>query len=354
MKIKRPVLPRATVLILALLIGPAAAQQITTSRTDVARAFEDVFRLSTLSPATVRVPFTKQNGLIIVQAEVGGKVLPCVVDTGDPLIRWPKGLRLAGKATGIHATGTDVGGNSETHEMVLLSRVRLGAYELADVPSWAVGGPNAPTDKAGAPTDMLAAGAGGVWQRYPVLGNIVFERVALTIDYQKSELVLRTITSSSSAPNARTLPVRRVGPVFTTGAGVARGGFLVIAGTVGGRPVNFVLDTGLPFEEGIVLAPNKRDLAAAQSSSRRDARAVLGLGQVATEQFAGVTWSLADGVLGQGDVIVPSRFSLAGDGRTSLDALIGAHLLRAYRITIDYPRARVVLEPYSVKKTTTR
>jgi hypothetical protein len=344
----------ATVLILALLIGPAAAgaaAQVTTNRTDVRKAFEDAFSPSTLSPATVRVPFTKQNGLIIVQAEVGGKVLPCVVDTGDPLIRWPKGLRLAGKATGIHATGTDVGGNSETHEMVLLSRVRLGAYELADVPSWAVGGPDALTDKASTPPDLLAAGAGGVWQRYPILGNIVFERVALTIDYQKSELVLR---SSSSAPNARTLPVRRVGPVFTTGAGVARGGFVVIAGTVGGRPVNFVLDTGLPFEEGIVLAPNKRDLAAAQSSSRRDARAVVGLGQVATEQFAGVTWSLGGGVLGQGDVIVPSRFSLVGDGRTSLDALIGAHLLRAYRITIDYPRARVVLEPYSVKKTTTR
>ena len=298
----------------------------------------------------VRVPFTKQNGLIIVQATLGGKALSCVLDTGDPLVRWPRRLRLAGKATGIRAQGTDAGGHGEAHEMVVLSQVRIGGYELANVPSWAVGTPDDAAPDAG-DADAPETLAGGVWRRYPVLGNVVFEQVALTIDYRRSELILRPKSANAAAtqrvPGTRTLPVQRVGPVFTTDTGTARGGFLVFAGSVNGQPVNFLLDTGLPFAPGIVLAPGKRALLGdAPASSGQEVRAVTGLGQVSAQRFTDVSWLLG-GVPGKGEVIVPPQLATLGDDKTSIDALVGAYLLQAYRITIDYPRSRVLLEPYA-------
>ena len=338
--------------------GTPAAFPVTTDSAEVRKAFEGLLitgagvswkprarRQNTI----VRVPFTKQNGLIVVQATLGGKVLPCVLDTGDPLVRWPRRLRLAGKATGIRAQGTDAGGHGETHEMVLLSHVRIGGYELANVPSWAVGTPDDATPDEDAAPETIA---GGVWRRYPVLGNVVFEQVALTIDYRRSELILRPKNANtaepSRVPGMRTLPVQRVGPVFTTDTGAARGGFLVFAGSVNGQPVNFLLDTGLPFAPGIVLAPGKRALLgdARAASGGQEVRAVTGLGQVSAQRFTNVSWSLGN-VPGKGEVIVPPQLAALGDDKTSIDALVGAYLLQAYRITIDYPRSRVLLEPYA-------
>ncbi len=350
---------RATLLALALLaaapfggnaaraaVQAAADATVTTSSENVRKAFAFIFAAGPRSKKVVRVPFTKQNGLIIVQATLGDKVLPCVLDTGDPLVRWPKRLQLAGKATGIHAMGQDVSGAHAAHEMVLLSRVRIGTYELTNVPSWAVRTQKpSPADAAAPPDEGIA---GGVWQRYPVLGNVVFEQVALTIDYRKSELILRPQRGgiAPAAPGTRTLPVQRVAPVFTGESGAAHGGFLALAGTVEGRPVKFLLDTGLPFETGIVLAPNKRGLLAAEAP-RQEVQAVTGLGQVSAGRFANVAWSLNGGAAEKGDVIIPTQFALLGDGKTSIDALVGAYLLQNYRVTIDYPRARVLLEPYA-------
>lgn len=354
---------RATLLALALLaaapfggnaaraaVQAAADATVTTSSENVRKAFAFIFAAGPRPKNAVRVPFTKQNGLIIVQATLGDKVLPCVLDTGDPLVRWPKRLQLAGKATGIHAMGQDVSGAGAAHEMVLLSRVRIGTYELTNVPSWAVGAQKPSPDDAAAPPDEGITG--GVWQRYPVLGNVVFEQVALTIDYRKSELILRprgvpdAAATPRRTPGTRTLPVQRVGPVFTGESGAAHGGFLALAGTVEGRPVNFLLDTGLPFETGIVLAPNKRGLLAAEAS-RQEVQAVTGLGQVSADRFTNVSWSLNGGAAEKGDVIIPTQFALLGDNKTSIDALVGAYLLQNYRVTIDYPRARVLLEPYA-------
>jgi predicted aspartyl protease len=110
---------------------------------------------------------------------------------------------------------------------------------------------------------------------------------------------------------------------------------------VGGRMAQFALDTGASIS---VISPEIADRCAIETTNMPN---LTGGGGLAVTAAAGVIAELAVGEvkLSQVHVAVAEFIDMLSDAiGTRIDGILGANVLRRFRLVIDYPRQRLRLE----------
>ena len=271
----------------------------------------------------VHIPFTLRDGGVFLKMIWAGRPVEALLDTGSAFTNWPQSLHLVGLKTSLPQEG-DMAANIVTHgEWTVLPSIKEGDCEWQDIPTVAVG-----EMKLTAPSKTTRLILKTVTSPAPILGASAFQNVVLTIDYCKKEIIIRSL-----AYDVARLPRQPhdllLKPEWPNG-------FLpVLHGSLRGLPARFGLDTGC---SGMPI-------------STRFA------GRLPTSLQAGMTSMNING----SSVSVPRLRPLPGklEGLhfiddyptaasipTNVDALAGTGFLPNYRVTFDYSRGNLLLQPY--------
>ncbi len=259
----------------------------------------------------VRIPFTLPFGpfgKIYVRASLNGTPIESMVDTGTDCILIPHSMEASGAATGETVKFMGIDGPAGQDRQIVLPSLRLGGYELRQASAWVK------------PADTIQS---GVSADTPVLGDDAFRHIVLTIDYAHRVLVLRQSRYD-----------------FTSG-GDTHDGFVMdisqeadmpcVAGTLRGKPARLLLDTGL---SGGSIGLTKQAGGGATP-------AYLHLNNINCT-LSGTVGGMKRPMKIEGPGEVFPGFDKSGEG-ASVD--LGAAFLSQFRVTIDYPRRRILLEP---------
>ena len=271
----------------------------------------------------VHIPFTLRDGGIYLKMIWVGRPVEALLDTGSEFTGWPQSLHLVGVKTGLPQEG-DMAADVVTHgEWTVLSSIKGGNCEWQDIPTVAAG-----EMKLAAPSKTTRLTLKTVTSPAPILGASAFQNVVLTIDYHKKEIVIRSL-----AYDVACLP-RRPHDLLLKPEWL--NGFLpVLHGYLRGRPARFGLDTGC---SGMPISARFAE-------------------RLPTSLHAGMTYMNING----SSVSVPRLKPLPGNLEglhfidyyptatsipTNVDALAGTGFLQTYRVTFDYSRGRILLQPY--------
>ena len=275
----------------------------------------------------VYIPFVISDNKLITTVTIRNRRLPAIVDTGTALVVASSHTRLAGTTlyqiagrrgkTMIKSIFLGPDGTVLYGRMKRLPGVGMGRYLVKTADSVELDHFNNSPN-----------------QDYVVLGNDAFLHVVLTIDVQKKEMIVRTkefdVTQHPLKPGNALLD-------FTyTGKNLFSPGVPVIAAQVDGYPVHLILDTGL---DRMLLTQDTAHRLPVQHQLR--STLMTGPFSVAHQHpsLSGVSLSLGKIKLADGDAVL-MRSSLGGT-----QGSIGMPLLRACRVTIDYPGRKILLEP---------
>ncbi len=298
---------------------------------DLGQAFDDsVFARPGAIEMTVGpsrraiVPLVRRGDHDFVELRVGGgPARRFLVDTGAGMTAISLELaRELGVAGGEPLEIVGLGGGTEARA-ALLPTLSIGAFNLSDV--------------HGLVLDLAELRTGLGADLDGILGFSALARYAVTFDFARGQLEL--------AENA----VARM-----PGAGGTRVPFVMVAGQVivpvrvdGGEEASFIVDSGawrtfLPTEIGARLdVPAERRLPGIPSSGA-DGR------PIEAEAVRVRSLRVGDVEVARPIVLVPAG---AGGGNeawslvTRARGVLGADFLRRFRVTIDFPRQEMTLEP---------
>jgi hypothetical protein len=279
----------------------------------------------------VHIPFRLQGEDILVRANLAGKTVECDIDTGANIIAWAERLHIAGRKIPADATSVDGAGQTLPFTLVLLPTLQIGDYKL-----WNILGAAAKTGKQDAkPTSFT--------DRPGQIGNLAFQQVVLTIDYPKQELVLRQPTYDfSSQPRGKQDMVFEIPPD-------AENDFVtlpVIRGVIEGRPARILLDTGWAGHDIGLTEAFRREIQPTLAKEYPGDRSEkigrkMANGRTPVERLPNVQFTLGDKPAW--NVLCPAI--VVARIFTHVDAVIGPEVLGDFRVTIDYPHRKVLLEP---------
>jgi len=267
---------------------------------------------------------------------MAGRSVECLVDTGDSYIEWTQQLNLPGKHMGSLFAYPGSSGIQVTAEWVQISDLRLGDYELTNIPTMKV---NTGSSLPEAGDKPLPA----------VLGNTAFMHVVLTIDSRQHQLIVRQLDYDIAQQlHGSQVSLLTFKPVIPVIQGVPD--YITVLGSIADRPVRFAIDTGQSWP-GIFLASAVRSqLNGVRTGSQDLARITVGqtfFGRRATEVTEPIAWSLGT-AKGRCPAFVIDMPNYAWQ------ANIGHQLLKDYRVTIDYPHQKVLLEPFQANPNVVR
>ncbi len=272
------------------------------------------------------VPLVRRGDHDFVELRVGGgPARRFLVDTGAGMTAISLELaRELGVAGGEPLEIVGLGGGTEARA-ALLPALSIGAFTLSDV--------------HGLVLDLAELRAGLGADLDGILGFSALARYAVTFDFARGQLEL--------AENA----VARV-----PGAGGTRVPFVMVAGQVivpvrvdGGEEASFIVDSGawrtfLPTEIGARLdVPAERRLPGIPSSGA-DGR------PIEAEAVRVRSLRVGDVEVARPIVLVPAAAGGGGGNEawslvTRARGVLGADFLRRFRVTIDFPRQEMTLEP---------
>ncbi len=274
----------------------------------------------------VCVPFTLDGGDILVRASLDGRVTKCLVDTGTTDIMIPNGAGVRAVDTGETVHVENVDGSDDRYRRTVLRHLHLGNYELrgtyADV--------EATRDKSDASADP------------PTLGDAAFSHIVLTIDYARRELVLRQpqydFTRDRNAHHGFVMSINR---------DMDDPDFPFVLGTLCGKPAKLILDTG---NDGDVVGLTERAGAEATVEYSTHLVGHRRVRQKSRHPSLNDVVFFLPATLGRehGHIWYKSPaevFPGLGGSRADVGVDIGEGFLSQFRVTIDYPRRRVLLEP---------
>jgi predicted aspartyl protease len=320
----------ALLLAVSLLIGLRAVS------TAAAQAAEAPGKASFRFPAgarEVRVPLRVSGNLAAVSARIGGKQADCLLDTGSGAISVPQELRSAVALDGRNYQVRDAGGTSSIHASGALRLLEIGGYERSDAHAVVLGDKNARADQQ-SETDAI-----------PLLGNSAFTPVVVTIDYRLRELCIRPPSNSFSYER-----MKEGSHVLDFQLDRGTEGVPIIPVLLNGRAAKVILDTGWggstigisrALREAAGLSPGEIVVHSFLFSSARVEKA----------HGALLSWDASSEFQFKTDALVlPSQFPL---GEHGADGIIGMNILKHYRLTIDYPRRKILLEPHGGETTIT-
>ena len=277
----------------------------------------------------VEVPFTLHKGQIFVQADFAGVPLTCLVDTGvrDIVMQNADVPHLYSNGI-VNYFGSN--GGSYRAEWVTLSHIRLGDYELSQptAVSWPLSAPAFGYTLEGFPI-------------FATLGNRAFKDIVLTIDYGQRKLILhRPDYDITRQPHDLGSCLLDYTPGGNNVAWAPE--YLSVGSRIEGHPINLVLDTG-HCGASILLAPEFRELLEVPQGTMPQWNYNIS-GKSVTEVTRPVRWSL-NNIKGECPGWIMAM-------RPEWQALAGYEVLRNYRLTIDYTRRKLLLEPNAGATTT--
>ena len=299
----------------------------------------------------VRVPLIISDSKIYVKVRLGCREELCLLDTGLNTIEWSRGLHIKGRATGQYSQSSDPVGGAVSTQTVVLPHMRIGGYEIAELP----------TEMSDANSGLFA----GLLSPPPtdadqgfVLGNPAFVTTVLTIDYKNAEMIIRPpqydFTRQHRKIGERVLGMHWTADVEDKAWEQNLYGYPAIRVAISGVSFWCVVDTGWAGPEIGLTA----DLVKHHSS-------LVGHAKQDTVTFGALHSSAQVERLHDLHVTLPCLFpphlppvSLRADGLVTPvlyggEGVIGLALMKRYRITIDYGRRRVLLEPYAPVKSQT-
>lgn len=267
------------------------------------------YALHSLKPfKEVRVPLIFHDGKPFVQASWFGRQIECELDTGTDGILYPQWLHLNAQPLHMPASISVTHGPLTPAEWVVSPEIALGGFSVYNAVVMVAHVPQA------APPAPRA-------QKVPLLGMQMFLGVIVTIDYASKSLTMRSMDYDLTRKPHRKHSLLSHYPTehYPT---------VVVPGTLAGHAVGFMLDTGC---ESLLI---------------NSAFAHRYLSVVPIRFPSGTTWpgihNVACTLLGQ-HFTVP--LALVDERTYSSDALLGGRWFERHRITLDYYRERVLIEP---------
>lgn len=272
------------------------------------------------------IPFTLKGGMIVIQARFGKQAIDGVFDTGCRELRW-QNIDLPSQS--LHRTTTDYDRDSNTvpAEWQQVSSLKLGDYEIKDICALKLDTKQQMLTQAGEEPIQV------------VLGNRVFAHTVVTIDYQKQVIIVRRPDYDFTRHQDQTHGVMlEFTPCQTANSAPL---YIVVASQVASIPVHGMIDT----------AHNGANLIIDQDLRNRltdlPYNTIYGNGNEwwwtchVTELTQPIPWAVGE-VCGCSPAMVLKGYSkLVG-----FDANSGYEVLKNSRITIDYDRHKILLEPY--------
>ncbi len=275
----------------------------------------------------VRIPFEYSGGsittypkkwLIFVKATLAGVTSPCIVDTGAAGVCWPQSMKLKGEH---HASEPSRGVNNSTRQTdsVVLSRISLGGYQVTHLPTGMI--------KRG--TQELA-----IADAVPIIGNIAFYGVVLTIDYQNKILIVRKPEYDVlRLPRSKEDMLLDFDWVYNEP---------VVHGVIEGISATFLMDTG----DSDKVSVERRFWQAHLSHRKLNSKTMSGA-------FGKTKGYFLDEIHCKvGSVEVCAKRASVPILAFNVDGIIGKSFLEHYNVTIDYPRRKILLHRNALPDTT--
>lgn len=291
--------------------------------------------------AEARLPLIVKHGGIFVTALLDDGPQLCKIDTGSDAVMWSRDLHLVGSLTGEQGQACNTMNDCVPSDTVKLPYIQLGAFRISDLP----------TRRLDLEDILFSPPGTNHPSEYAVLGNPVFSSTVLTVDYRNKLLIIRPAAydfrEEPRHPGDRIVQMGWTHYDDDTPAEQDLFGWPAIRASVDGHPFWCLLDTGwegpnLGLSEDIVRqVPSLQKLPqklAPFSSGFSDSSALY----VPKLEFKVPCLSPAGApalMLKSTGQLVKS--SVSGQG------VVGTYLMERYRITIDYQRRQVLLEPYA-------
>lgn len=315
-------------------------------------AFRVVYRrevaLLTAPPATVLlhsklrynevvVPFRLLRNQISVQAVIDGHTTWCSMDTGTASILIPQSLHIAKPVTDAFfsssSSATDAGGNSVEVEQAVLDDFQVAGYELRRVPAL-VASSTSSTHSQSIPSYGCP------------LGNSIFSSVVVTVDYRLHQVIFRSPeynpATQQHLPYSLSFPFRWASSVTSE----RPFGLIAVSGTISGHPATFAVDTGWSSNTmGIRREAYRRSFPSSPFENRNVISTAFG--QAKGVYIPDLVCSLKTDDPHHPDLKFHQPALVIPDQDDGVDAIWGYAVLKDYRVTIDYPRRRIFLEPYA-------
>ena len=288
-----------------------------------------------------RVPLIIKHGGIFVTATLDDGPQLCEIDTGSDAVMWSRDLHLTGSLIGEQGQSCDAMDGCIPADTVKLPYIQLDAFRISGLP----------TQRLDSESVVFSPPLPNGPSEYAVLGNPVFTSTVLTIDYQNKLLIIRPAAydfrKSPRHPGDRIVEMGWTSHTGDTSAERELFGWPSMRASVSGHSFWCLLDTGwegpdLGLSEKIVHqipALQKLPQKPVPFSSGYSASSAL---QVPVLEFKVPCLSPE----GAPSVILKSTGTLVkspGGGQ----GVVGTYLMERYRITIDYRRGLVLLEPYA-------
>lgn len=291
------------------------------------------------------VPLTVKNGGIYVMASLSGEEHLCQIDTGSDDVNWVRDLHLVGKMTQERSEPCDALNNCVVADVVKLPEIRIGSYKVTDLP----------TDMLDSKSGLFSPVPRPDIDAEPLLGNALFSFTVLTIDYQNKKLIIRPatydFTKMPRLPGDRIVQMGWINQTEDSSERQQVFGWPAIPARVCGKSFWCIVDTGwsdpklvitsdlythLPFLQK--LPKHLTTINAAYSSA-----SVPQLDHLSFQVPALPPHSQPITLQGEGTIIKPLGVA---------QGIVGTKLMERYRITIDYQRRWILLEPYQAVKNT--
>lgn len=273
---------------------------------------------------TTTVPMRLEGGFLLVEASIDGKgPMPFILDTGGHAILTTDAAKKLGMATQGAGVSTGSGPGSMQTSYAQVGHLGLGGADVRDIPFLVMP----------YPYEFYERGEG----REPIAGILgleVFERFAVTFDYDKQVLVLQPY-DHGDAPHA--VQGERIALTFTDD-------MPLIEASLDGKRGTFGIDTG---NSGLTLVfPQWAARNGIAARYEHGAPAPTGgVGGLFTAHFAHAQ-KLQLGTQRLDNVVgMLTRADAGATGNPSEAGNIGQDVLSRFNVHFDYRRGEMVLMP---------
>lgn len=270
------------------------------------------------------VPMQLSGGMLLVEASINGKgPLPFILDTGGHAILTADAAKKLGIATQGAGVSTGSGPGSMSTAYARVDHLGLGGADIRDLTFLVMPYPHEFNER-GEGREPIAG----------ILGLEIFERFAVTFDYDQQQLVLQAYDrgEAPAAEHGERVPLK-----FTDDMPLVDASF-------DGKPGVFGIDTG---NSGLVLLfPQWAERNGIAVRYEHGAPAPTGgVGGLFTAHFAHAQSLQLGGQRQDNVVAMLTRADAGATGNPSEAGNIGQDILSRFNVHFDYRRGEMVLLP---------
>ena len=299
----------------------------------------------------VHIPLTLNKwGQIFLPVTIDGKTRLWQFDTGSDVSNWPRGGDIKGEETEIARYSSGALGITGVEVNDVLSCVKIGKYECHKLSGY--------SRKVKKPVQVNNKG-----ENVYLLNSSAFSQVVVTVDYQRQDMIIRNRVYDPAyeiiAKGVHALEFSTVKSYYDEDKPVADANYgqIVLKSNIGGKSVDLMLDTGYCNDWGLLLKSDKYKVIIPPLKSgphpvkewkrKISVYTTDGLKSVLTLSTSPVDFTI-NGVKPK-DMFAEKASVLCdtSDDSAKYGGILGAAVLRNYRVTFDFPRQRLFLEPYA-------